>query len=164
MKKTLLASLGFTLMLSTTASVALAAEADSVPVAKESNQLFGNGTDREPNNWYDKASEVWLGSDIYGTIGELIEGRDYDTYDMYKFKAFQTKWVDFKIEGDKYPNAWLNLTLTDSDGHMIKTTEEGQNTLGKKLEAGKEYYLEVGVPGYEIGQLFWYKISAKIEE
>ncbi|MDP1511230.1 hypothetical protein L8C07_09990 [Paenibacillus sp. CMAA1739] len=166
MKKAVFSTLGLALLLSTSTAVASAQEAQEATPAlqKESIQLFGNGTDREPNNWYDKASEVWLGSDIYGTIGERIEGRDYDTYDMYKFKAFQTKWVDFKIEGDKYPNAWLKLTLTDSDGHLIKTTEEGQNTLGKKLEAGKEYYLEVGVPGYEIGQLFWYKISAKIEE
>ncbi|MGM1019745.1 MAG: hypothetical protein ACQEXV_04170 [Bacillota bacterium] len=164
MKKTLLASLGLTLLLSTSAGAAFAEDADSAPVTKESNQLFGNGTDREPNNWYDQASEVWLGSDIYGTIGEVIEGRYNDTYDVYKFKAFQTKWVDFKIEGNKYPNSWLRLVLSDSDGHRIKAAEDGQYTLGKKLEAGKWYYLEVETPGYEIGQLFNYRISATIEQ
>ncbi|TKH42890.1 hypothetical protein C1I60_15215 [Paenibacillus terrae] len=162
MKKTLLASLGLTLMLSTSAGVAFAQE-DIASPTKESIKLYDNGTDREPNNSFEEASEVWLGDDIYGSIGKLTQG-NWDSYDVFKFKAFQTKRVNFKIEGDKYPNAWLRLVLSDSNGHEIRTAVDRQNTLGKELEAGKWYYIAVEVPGYEIGQQFDYRLSATIEQ
>ncbi|MDY7990758.1 hypothetical protein ACYCSE_18680 [Paenibacillus sp. SEL1] len=161
MKKLVFSTLGLALLLSTSTAVASAQEA-APALQKESIQLSGNGTDREPNNSFEEASEIFLGDDIYGSIGELIDGRYYDTYDVYKFKVFETKWVDFKLEGDKYPSAWLKMVLRDSNGHKIKSANDGQYTLGKELEAGKWYYLEVETPGYEIGQLFWYKISATI--
>jgi hypothetical protein len=161
MKKTLLASLGFALMLSPSAGVAFAQE-DIASPTKEFRSIDGN-IDREPNNRFEEASEFLLGDDIYGSIGKLTRG-NWDSYDVYKFKSFQSKRVDFKIEGNRYPNAWLKLVLSDSKGSTIRMAENGQNTVGKTLEAGKWYYIAVEVPGYEIGQRFDYRLSATIEQ
>ncbi|WP_237449050.1 hypothetical protein [Paenibacillus sp. OT2-17] len=57
MKKMLLTSLGLTLMLSTSASVALAEKANSVPVAKESTLTSVlEYNEQEPNDSFEQAN------------------------------------------------------------------------------------------------------------
>ncbi|MMZ50665.1 hypothetical protein D1872_123840 [compost metagenome] len=168
MKKAVFSTLGLALLLSTSTAVASAQEAQEAAPAlqKESIQLSGNGTDREPNNWFDEASEILAGVDIYGEIGKHIDGGYagyYDTSDYYKFKAFQSGWYQFNIQGEIYPNTWLRLGLADSNGHFIRYAEDRQYSLGKNLEAGKWYYLVVETPGAEQGQLFSYKITSTIK-
>ncbi|MNW51977.1 hypothetical protein D3C74_294770 [compost metagenome] len=164
MKKLVFSTLGLALLLSTSSAVASAQEAQEGAPAlqKESIQLFGNGTDREPNNWFDEASEILAGDDIYGEIGKHIDG-GYDNTDYYKFKAFQSGWYQFNIQGDIYPNTWLRLGLADSNGHFIRYANDREYSLGKNLEAGKWYYLVVETPGAELGQLFDYKITSTIK-
>lgn len=164
MKKAFFSTLGLALLLSTSSAVASAQEAQEGAPAlqKESIQLFGNGTDREPNNWFDEASEILAGDDIYGEIGKHIDG-GYDNTDYYKFKAFQSGWYQFNIQGDIYPNTWLRLGLADSNGHFIRYANDREYSLGKNLEAGKWYYLVVETPGAELGQLFDYKITSTIK-
>ncbi|KEO80635.1 hypothetical protein MKY98_09030 [Paenibacillus sp. FSL M8-0228] len=164
MKKAVFSTLGLALLLSTSSAVASAQEAQEGAPAlqKESIQLFGNGTDREPNNWFDEASEILAGDDIYGEIGKHIDG-GYDNTDYYKFKAFQSGWYQFNIQGDIYPNTWLRLGLADSNGHFIRYANDREYSLGKNLEAGKWYYLVVETPGAELGQLFDYKITSTIK-
>ncbi|KAE8557705.1 hypothetical protein [Paenibacillus polymyxa] len=164
MKKVIISTLGLALLLTTSTAVASAQEAQEGAPAlqKESIQLFGNGTDREPNNWFDEASEILVGVDIYGEIGKHIDG-GYDNSDYYKFKAFQSGWYQFNIQGDIYPNTWLRLGLADSNGHFIRYANDREYSLGKNLEAGKWYYLVVETPGAELGQLFDYKVTSTIK-
>ncbi|AHM65379.1 hypothetical protein LK13_21175 [Paenibacillus polymyxa] len=164
MKKAIISTLGLALLLTTSTAVASAQEAQegSPALQKESIQLFGNGTDREPNNWFDEASEILVGVDIYGEIGKHIDG-GYDNSDYYKFKAFQSGWYQFNIQGDIYPNTWLRLGLADSNGHFIRYANDREYSLGKNLEAGKWYYLVVETPGAELGQLFDYKVTSTIK-
>lgn len=164
MKKVIISTLGLALLLTTSTAVASAQEAQEGAPAlqKESIQLFGNGTDREPNNWFDEASEILVGVDIYGEIGKHIDG-GYDNSDYYKFKAFQSGWYQFNIQGDIYPNTWLRLGLADSSGHFIRYANDREYSLGKNLEAGKWYYLVVETPGAELGQLFDYKVTSTIK-
>ncbi|WP_431089625.1 hypothetical protein [Paenibacillus sp. 8b26] len=167
MKKTLLASLGLTLMLSTSASVALAEEANSVPVAKESilaSSLTGN--EQEPNDDFDQANEFLIGDAFIGTLGKEGVPGVWEAYDVYKFKAFESQEVHFTIQGDRYPDCWLQLTIYDSNGQRIKRSRNGQYFLNTDVEKGKEYYLAVDAPGLQpyTGKTFFYKVSSEVVE
>ncbi|WP_342417336.1 hypothetical protein NST83_08785 [Paenibacillus sp. FSL R10-2782] len=163
MKKTLLASLGLTLMLSTSASVALAEEANPVPVAKESTLTSVlEYNEQEPNDSFEQANYFFIGDAVIGTLGKEVQG-GWEAYDVFKIKAFRSNEVQFIIEGNKYPDSWMELTLYDSNGKRIKRSKNAQYSLNADLEKGKEYYLAVDVPGLQPGgNVFYYKISTEV--
>ncbi|MET3210293.1 UNVERIFIED_CONTAM: hypothetical protein ABIC26_003241 [Paenibacillus sp. PvR008] len=174
MKKALLASLGLALLLSTSTAVASAQEAapalQKEPIQPSSSSWY---QDTEPNNWEngDSSNEITVGDgiDIYGSIGKNIPGGYagyYDTTDVYKFTAPKSGKYRFDIEGGDniYPNSWLSLSLYEGSENDCIGDSDGRDTyLSKKLEAGKVYYLQVGTPGYEIGQVFYYRVTSTIK-
>lgn len=109
MKKTLLASLGLTLMLSTTASVALAEEANSIPVAKESTLASAlEYNEQEPNDWFEQANYYFIGDAVIGTLGkegcpESGKPLTYLNLKLLKLKKFilQFRETDILIPGWK---------------------------------------------------------------
>ncbi|ALP35253.1 hypothetical protein ASL14_02720 [Paenibacillus sp. IHB B 3084] len=162
MRKTLLASLGLTLMLSTTASVALAEEANPVPNKQLNTASTLTGNEQEPNDSFEEANYQLIGDSVIGTLGESINGT-WEGYDVFKFKSFEAGTVEFVIEGDKYSDGWLELTLYDSTGKRIKRSRDGQYFLTKALDGDQEYYLAVDSPGLQLGgHVFWYKLSSRI--
>ncbi|WP_342419887.1 hypothetical protein [Paenibacillus sp. FSL H8-0168] len=164
MKKTLLASLGLTLMLSTTASVALAEEANSIPVAKESTLASAlEYNEQEPNDWFEQANYYFIGDAVIGTLGKEGVPGVWEAIDVFKFKAFEAQKVHFTIQGDRYSDSWLEMTVYDSTGHKIKRSRDGNYFLDVELEKGKEYYLVVDAPGLQpyTGNTFFYKVSSE---
>jgi hypothetical protein len=162
MKKTLLASLGLTLMLSSSAGIALAEEANPVPNKQLNIVSNFTGNEQEPNDSFEEANYQLIGDSVIGTLGKSINGT-WEAYDVFKFKSFETGTVEFVIEGDKYSDGWLQLTLYDSTGKRIKRSRDGQYFLTNALDGGQEYYLAVESPGIQPGgHVFWYKLSSRI--
>ncbi|MCP3777174.1 hypothetical protein [Paenibacillus sp. MZ03-122A] len=162
MKKTLLASLGLTLMLSTTAGAAFAAEADSTSNKQLNTASSLTGHEQEPNDSFEEANLQLIGDSVIGSLGESINGT-WEAYDVYKFKSFEAGTVEFVIEGEKYSDGWLQLTLYDNNGKRIKRSKDGQYFLTKALDGDQEYYLVVESPGIQPGgHVFWYKLSSRI--
>ncbi|WP_025719636.1 hypothetical protein [Paenibacillus polymyxa] len=162
MKKTLLASLGLTLMLSTTASVALAEETNPASNKQLNAVLTLTGNEQEPNDSFEEANYQLIGESVLGTLGESKNGT-WEGYDVFKFKSFKAGTVEFVIEGEKYSDGWLQLTLYDSNGKRIKRSKDGQYFLTKALDGDQEYYLVVESPGLQPGgHVFWYKLSSRI--
>ncbi|KEO80634.1 hypothetical protein MKN04_03655 [Paenibacillus polymyxa] len=163
MKKTLLASLGLTLLLSTSASVAVAEEANSVPAAKESTFApLLEYNEQEPNDTFEQANYYFIGDAVIGTLGEEKHGM-WENYDVYKIMAEnKSSEVHFTIQGHRYPDSWLELTLFDSNGQSIKSSKNGQYFLNATLEQGKDYYLTVNALGLQYGgKMFDYKLSSE---
>ncbi|MGP0578854.1 hypothetical protein ACTP13_17880 [Paenibacillus peoriae] len=70
--------------------------------------------------------------------------------------------VHFTIQGHRYPDSWLELTLFDSNGQSIKSSKNGQYFLNATLEQGKDYYLAVNALGLQFGgKMFDYKLSSE---
>jgi hypothetical protein len=163
MKKTLLASLGFALMLSTSAGVALAEETNSVPAAKESTLTSAlEYHEQEPNDSFEQANYYFITDAVIGTLGEKVQGT-FENYDVYKIMASRSNEIQFTIQGDSYPDSWLELTLYDSNGQKIKRSRNGQYFLNADLEKGKDYYLTVTALGLQPGgHIFDYKISSEV--
>ncbi|MEK3947989.1 hypothetical protein MHB46_05790 [Paenibacillus sp. FSL H7-0703] len=163
MKKTLLTSLGLTLLLSTSAGAAFAEDADSVPVAKESTLTSAlEYHEQEPNDSFEQANYYFIGDGVIGTLGEEKHGM-WENYDVYKIMAENnSREVHFTIEGHRYPDSWLELTLFDSNGQSIKSSKNGQYFLNATLEQGKDYYLAVNALGLQFGgKMFDYKLSSE---
>lgn len=159
----MLASLGLTLLLSTSASVALAEEANSVPAAKESTFApLLEYNEQEPNDTFEQANYYFIGDAVIGTLGEEKHGM-WENYDVYKIMAEnKSSEVHFTIQGHKYPDSWLELTLFDSNGQSIKSSKNGQYFLNATLEQGKDYYLAVNALGLQFGgKMFDYKLSSE---
>ncbi|MCP3805786.1 hypothetical protein UY286_08250 [Paenibacillus polymyxa] len=161
MKKTLLASLGLTLMLSTSASVALAEEANTTKDLTPASVLEYH--EQEPNDSFEQANYYFIGDAVIGRLGTEGVPGVWEAYDVYKIKAFESQKVHFTIQGDRYSDSWLQMTVYDSTGHKIKRSRDGQYFLDVELEKGKEYYLAVEVPGLQFGgRIFDYKISSEL--
>ncbi|WCM62980.1 hypothetical protein [Paenibacillus polymyxa] len=163
MKKTLLASLGLTLLLSTSAGAAFAEDADSVPVAKESNLTsLLEYHEQEPNDSFEQANYYFIGDAVIGTLGEKVQGT-WENYDVFTFKAFESNNVQFTIQGDRYSDSWLELRIYDSNGKYVTRSRDGQYSFNVNLEKGKEYYLVVSALGLQPGgHIFDYKISSEV--
>ncbi|WP_226000789.1 hypothetical protein [Paenibacillus sp. BJ-4] len=166
MKKTLLASLSLTLMLSTTAGVALAEEANPVPVAKDLTLASSiNSHEQEPNNSFEQANGYFIGDAVIGTLGQEVGGM-WEAYDVYTFHAFESNNVHFTIEGDRYSDKWLQISIYDSNGKYIKRSKDGRYFLDINVEKGKEYYLVVqpdGPGGFQPGDNYFdYRVSSEI--
>lgn len=164
MKKTLLTSLGLTLLLSTSAGAAFAEDADSVPVAKESNLTsLLEYHEQEQNDSFEQANYYFIGDAVIGRLG--VEGVPgvWEAYDVYKIKAFESQKAHFTIQGDRYSDSWLQMTVYDNTGSKMKRSRDGQYSLDVELEKGKEYYLAVEVfPGLQPGgHIFDYKVSSE---
>ncbi|MGG1617920.1 hypothetical protein [Paenibacillus sp. NRS-1781] len=163
MKKTLLASLGLTLMLSSSAGIALAEEANPVPVAKESSLASVlEYHEQEPNDSFEQANYYFIGDGVIGTLGEKVQGT-WENYDVFTFKAFQSNNVQFTIQGDRYSDSWLELKIYDSNGKYVTRSRDGQYFLNVNLEKGKNYYFTVNAFGLQPGgHIFDYKISSEV--
>ncbi|AJE50202.1 hypothetical protein [Paenibacillus polymyxa] len=163
MKKTLLASLGLTLMLSTSTGAAFGAEADSAPITKESNlSSLLEYHEQEPNDSFEQANYYFITDAVIGTLGEKVQGA-LENYDVYKIMVSRSNEVLFTIQGDQYPDSWIELTLYDSNGNRIKRSRNGQYTLNADLEKGKDYYLTVSALGLEPGRhVFDYRLSSEV--
>ncbi|URJ61956.1 hypothetical protein [Paenibacillus polymyxa] len=162
MKKTLLASLGLTLMLSTTAGIAVAEETNPTSNNQLNTASSLTGHEQEPNDSFEEANLQLIGDSVIGSLGESINGT-WEGYDVYKFKSFEASTVEFVIEGEKYSDGWLQLTLYDNNGNRIKRSKDGQYFLTKALDGDQEYYLVVESPGLQPGgHVFWYKLSSRI--
>lgn len=156
MKKTLLASLGLALMLSTTAGVAL---------AEEANPKQAEYHEQEPNNSFEQANYYFIGDAVIGTLGEEKQGM-WEAYDVYTFKAFESNNVQFTIQGDRYSDNWLQISMYDSNGKYIKKSKNGRYFLDTDVEKGKEYYLVVAPDGptglQPGGHVFDYRVSSEV--
>ncbi|KAF6582066.1 MULTISPECIES: hypothetical protein [Paenibacillus] len=163
MKKTLLASLGLTLMLSTSAGATFAAEADSSPVAKDAKiSSLLEYHEQEPNDSFEQANYYFITDAVIGTLGEKVQGA-FENYDVYKIMVSRSNEVLFTIQGDIFSDSWMELTLYDSNGNRIKRSKNGQYSLDADLEKGKDYYLTVTALGLEAGKhVFDYRLSSEV--
>ncbi|APB71713.1 hypothetical protein PPYC1_15645 [Paenibacillus polymyxa] len=164
MKKTLLASLGLTLLLSTSAGAAFAEDADSVPVAKESNLTsLLEYHEQEPNDSFEQANYYFIGDAVIGRLGTEGVPGVWENYDVFRIKAFESNNIQFTVQGDRYSDSWMELTLYDSNGQKIKRSRNGQYFLNADLEKGKDYYLTVTALGLQPGgHIFDYRISSEV--
>ncbi|MGG4220474.1 hypothetical protein ABEW32_19910 [Paenibacillus jamilae] len=163
MKKTLIVSLGLTLMLSTTAGIAAAEETNPA----SNKQLIVvptlTGNEQEPNGTFEQANPFFVGDSIIGTLGKEGVPGVWEAYDVFKFKAYESQNVHFTIQGDRYADSWLQMTVYDSNRHKLKRSRDDQYFLDVEFEKGKEYYLVVEAPGLEpyTGRTFFYKVSTQ---
>ncbi|WP_420540036.1 hypothetical protein ACN92M_08320 [Paenibacillus polymyxa] len=163
MKKMLLASLGLTLMLSATTGIAVAEETN--PTAN--NQLIAvptlTGNEQEPNGTFEQANPFFVGDSIIGTLGKEGVPGVWEAYDVFKFKAYESQKVHFTIQGDRYSDSWLQMTVYNSNHHKLSRSRDDQYFLDVEFEKGKEYYLVVEAPGLEpyTGRAFFYKVSTE---
>ncbi|MCP3794579.1 hypothetical protein [Paenibacillus sp. CH40] len=163
MKKTLLASLGLTLMLSTSASVALAEE-NPLQVAK--NPITTSEAEyheQEPNDSFEQANYYFIGDAVIGRLGTEGVPGVWENYDVFRIKAFESNNVQFTVQGDRYSDSWLELELFDSNGKHVKQSRDSQYFLNVNLEKGKEYFLTISASGLqpEKGHIFDYRIYSE---
>ncbi|WP_025717503.1 hypothetical protein [Paenibacillus sp. 1-18] len=88
----------------------------------------------------------------------------WENNDVYKIMADnKSNEVHFTIQGHKYPDSWLELTLYDSNGQRVKRSRNGQYFLNATLEQGKDYYLVVNAYGLQYGgKMFDYKVLSQV--
>ncbi|WP_256019493.1 hypothetical protein [Paenibacillus kribbensis] len=108
MKKTLLASLGLGLILSSSAGAVSAEKANPVPVTKESTLAsVVEYNEQEPNDSFEQANEhgnyYFIGDAVVGTLGKEVQG-SWEAYDVFKIMASRSNEILFTIQGDKYPD------------------------------------------------------------
>lgn len=103
-----------------------AEDANSVPVAKESNLTsLLEYHEQEPNDSFEQANYYFITDAVIGTLGEKVQGT-FENYDVYKIMASRSNEIQFTIQGDSYPDSWLELTLYDSNSQKIKRSRNGQ--------------------------------------
>ncbi|MNW40178.1 hypothetical protein D3C74_172850 [compost metagenome] len=161
MKKTLLASLGLTLMLSTTAGIAVAEESNPTSNKQLNTTSVLEYDEQEPNDTNEQANYYFIGDNVMGSLGEEKQGK-WENSDIFKFDTFEySNNVHFTVQGSKYPDSYLELTLYDSNGKFIKRSGIGEYFLDSAVEKRKEYYLGVTAIGfYHDRKPFYYKISS----
>ncbi|WP_058829372.1 MULTISPECIES: hypothetical protein [Paenibacillus] len=162
MKKAVFSTLGLALLLSTSTAVASAQEAASATNGLTPSSVL-EYHEQEPNDSFEQANYYFIGDAVIGRLGAEGVPGVWEAYDVYRIKAFESQKVHFTIQGDRYSDSWLQMTVYDNTGRKMKRSRDSQYSLEVELEKGKEYYLAVEVfPGIQPGgHIFDYKVSSE---